>query len=475
MRKSVIFILLILIVLSGGYFISVYYAGKKTDEFFNRNNGVLYNHSGLKWVLTDSQKNFFNAQYQTKLSADNETLFTFEHAAAFDVNINPFNVGYINTKINITTSKKELSRLSDKEFRLNSMIKLNGIDTSAFIEGGSVSDYDVFSGEYENLTWKDINAKVFISFKKDIFSFDADIPLIKIDASQDRFFIAENQTYKGYFNKKEFDLWLGDWDMNIEKIDFSGDTDRLLLTNLKFQSQISEDKDLMLKHSNEISFDKFDYASNFRKSQKSFQQLLDKLDNNNSIENKEELFLSDIIFNVSVENLDSESIQKISKIMSEIDISDDHQLGGAIMASFGYISDIFAKHPKVVVEEFSGKISNASVNISGFAQYVGDGNLMNIYDNFADYIAIKMDFNIDENVFKEYFRKETYAIYGGYGLEDTTNFMENMAELKMEIFEDEIGIKSQNGVYNGTFEIKNGEFLLNGKIYERAAGLLPIE
>ncbi|MDR2790602.1 MAG: YdgA family protein [Campylobacteraceae bacterium] len=445
MKKTGIFVL-ILAVLAGGFLFSVYYTGKKTDEFFHHNNGVLYNNSGLKWVLTDSKKEFFSGKYQTELSTDNETLFTFEHNAEFGININPLGFGNIDTKINIT-AQKELSKLSDKEFRLRSVITLNGINTDIFVEGGDISEYNIFSGEFENLTWKDINAKIFVSFKKDLFDIDAYIPLVKIDASRSEFLILKEQKYKGRFSKKELDLWLGNWDISAESIEFDLIDIKFLLSNFNFKTQIGQDKPSMLKHVNKISFGELEY---------------------HSLPTGDDLLLNDVIFNINFENLDAKSIREITKTF-EIDAADEQQFAAALISSSAYMSDIFAKQPKITLEEFSGKYSNASGKISGFVQYMGGGNLDD-YTDFANHIELKINFDIDEDIFKEFFKRQIYASYYGYDPEYEANFEENMENevaLSMESLEETLGVGSENGAYKGVFEFKNGEFSLNGKVYEK--------
>ncbi|MDR2080984.1 MAG: YdgA family protein [Campylobacteraceae bacterium] len=444
MKKVVIFIL-ILAVIAGGFLFTIYYTGKKTDEFFHYNSGILYSNSGLKWVLTDSEKSFFSGKYQTKLSTDNETLFTFEHNAKFGISINPFSVGSISTKINIAAAK-ELSKLNDKEFKLNSIITLSGIDTDIFMEGGDISEYDIFSDEFENLTWKDINAKIFVSFQKDIFNIDADIPLVNIDASRNEFFIVKEQKYRGYFSKKELGLWLGNWDINVGNVEFYADDIEFSLANLNFKTQIAQDKPSILKYANKLSFGELKYYN---------------LPERN-------LLLNDVVFNINFENLDAVSIQKIAKTMNEIDAMDERQLNTAAFSVLGYIPDIFAKQPKIVLEEFSGKYSNASAKISGFAQYVGDGNLDND-DGFIKYIDLKMNFDIDENIFREFLKQKIYQNYYGYDPENREEFEENIENeiaLEIESLEEELGIKSEGGAYKGVFEFKNGGFLLNGKAYD---------
>jgi hypothetical protein len=447
MKKVVVFIL-ILAIIAGGFLFTIYYTGKKTDDFFHHNNGVLYNRSGLKWVLTDSEKNFFSGKYQTKLSTDDEMLFIFEHNAKFGANINPFGLGYIDTKINIA-AVKEPSKLSDKEFKLNSAITLSGIDTDIFIEGGNISEYDIFSGEFENLTWKDINAKIFVSFQKNLFDINVDIPLIKVDASHGEFFAAKEQKYRGHLSKKELDLWLGSWDINAENIEFYSDSIAFLLSNFNFKTQIAQDKPSMLKHINKASFGELKY---------------------NSIDGQN-LFLNDVVFNINLENLDADSIREITETLNKIDAADEQQFGSALASSFAYVSNILAKQPKIVLEEFSGKYSNASGKIDGFVQYVGDGNLDNGYADFVKHVDLKINFNIDENIFKEFFKQKIYANYYGYAPEYEANFKENIENevtLNVEGLEEKLGIKSENGAYKGVFEFKDGDFFLNGKVYDSA-------
>ncbi|MDR1613966.1 MAG: YdgA family protein [Campylobacteraceae bacterium] len=455
--KKVVISILVLVILGGVFFISsVYYVNKKIDAFFHDNDGVLYSSAGLKWNLTNAETTFFGGKYQTKISVYGETVLTLEHEALFGTRFNAFSIGFIDTKGKVISTKK-LPDLSGKEFGLKSKITLSGIKTNIFIKSDSASNYNEYSDEYENLTWKDINADFFISFQKDSLNFDAYIPFIKIDDSNGNFFIAEEQKYKNRSNKK-FGLWISDSDISIEKIDANSETVQFLLSKLNFETKVRPDKDSTLRNINKISFAELKYINFYDES---------------------DLSLSDVVFNVNLENIDAESMQKMSETISNIDPTNEEQAALAYLSFFGHISNIFAKHPKIVVEELSGKYSNQSGKISGFVQYVGNSD----FSNF-DFV-MKADFEIARGMVEQIFR-DKYKNYYDYDLEgdldtdDEVDFkdrsdineeyekfdIENKVYSEMEYFENNLGIKDRNGVYQGTFEYKDGGFLLNGKPYE---------
>ncbi|MDR1976290.1 MAG: YdgA family protein [Campylobacteraceae bacterium] len=449
MKKSVVFIPLA-VVLIGGYFaFSIFYTNKKIDEFFHHNGGDLYERAGFRWSLASAKTGLFSGKYETEVFFNEEKILIFEHDVAFGARFNPLKVGSIQTKGKLIKSD-EIPDITDKEFNLKSSITLGGIDTDVSIKSDSIGRQDIYSGEYENLTWRDAKGRFFISFGRDELDIKANIPFVKFDGAWDEFVIVEDQKYESHSSKKETGVWIGDSIIDIGRVEFSGEPISFSLSKLKARMDIFADKGYTLKNVNKISFDDFKYSN---------------------IDSAQKLWLSDIVFNINLENLDTNSMRKIYEAISSIDLTNEAQANLVLLSLFAYTSDILAKQPKIVLEELSGKYSNQSCKISGFVQYTGDGDLQKVYTSLDKDIVAEVDFEVAQKALKEYFRADIYKYYYGYDPEDEIQFREDVESevaLNVQEFEDEFDIKADKGIYKGTLEFKDGGYLLDGRPYEPA-------
>ncbi|MDR0762302.1 MAG: YdgA family protein [Campylobacteraceae bacterium] len=449
MKKIAIFVLVLLILISGYFIFGVYYTNKKINAFFNHDNGVLYESAGLKWKLAESKTTLLEGNYKTEVSLDNKPFLVLEHEVVFGMRFNPFKIGSINTKGKIISSgNDEIPEILQQEFNVKSNVIVGGIDGSIVINGGNISTYNIYSGENDNITWQNTKADFFISFKRDKFNFDADIPLIKFEGAFGEFFVLEEQKYKSRSIKKE-GLWMGNSDIAISKVELSDKYSmNFLLSNLKINSNVDTGKSSTITNINKISFGELKYSD---------------------IESAADVSFGDIVLNFNLENLDLESMKKITEAVQKIDPTNSNQASFVVLSLFGYMSNILAKHPKITVEEFSGKYANQSAKMSGFVQYVGDGDLMNVYANLNKDIDAKIDFEFMQEVLRKYFEQKTGTNYYGYDPEDDEAFQEALNEeinLSIEAFEEDTGMRPENGLYKGTLEFKRGDFFLNGRIYK---------
>ncbi|MDR0666208.1 MAG: YdgA family protein [Campylobacteraceae bacterium] len=448
MRKIAVFALILLILLGGYFAFSVYYTNKKVTAFFNHNNGVLYESAGLKWKLTQADATLFEGAYKTEVTIDDKLFLKLEHEAVFGMRFNPFKIGSIDTKGEIILNDDETSEILQREFNVKSDVIIGGIEGSIAVSNGSIGIYDVYSEGSNNITWQDMKADFFISFKRDKFNFDADIPYIRFDGVSGEFFVLEGQKYKSQSVKKE-GLWMGDSDIAMSKIEFSdGHSTDFLLSKLKFSSNIDVGESSTLKNTNKISFDEFKYSN---------------------IETAADISLSDIVLNFNLENFDLESMKKLTEALRQIDTANSNQASFVMFSLFGYMSDILAKHPKITIEEFSGKHANQSGKISGFIQYIGDGDLMNVYADFDKDIIMKMDFEFTKEALKKYFEQKINTNYYGYDTEDDEAFQKTLDEeidLGIEAFEEETGMRAQDGLYKSVLEFKESNFFINDRLYK---------
>jgi hypothetical protein len=394
--------------------------------------------------------------------------------------------------------KKLLASLSDISF--SSDIRFGGIDTKIDIKEGSKEFEN--NGELFAFSWKDIDGNYLLSFKRDTVEFNANIPYVSsmINSSKENSsLIVENQIYKNYASKREVGIWLGNSLIKVGKISFAstsvkniydydeysdeyGDYDDYYLdsddyyanesykyygellketndenktaeTNNDEEEAIATDiyeEEVEIVHAN-FTLINLDIASNIKEGADSTLYSDNKISVKNFVLNNEQEFvLDDAVFDISLQNIDLESIKKVVNSLENIDFSDKIQLALLGASFMGYLPNTLAKHPKIVLNELGAKYANQTHKANGFIQYIGDGDLQSIYQNIKNDITAKLNIDIGWESFNKIYKDVL-----SYNEDEELN--SNLEKLK------ELGFKVEDDKIKGAAEYKNNSLIVNGK------------
>ncbi|MDR1460663.1 MAG: YdgA family protein [Campylobacteraceae bacterium] len=483
MKKFLFLILGLLVVVVGFFAFSIFYSKSKVDLFFNTDNKSLYNKGGITWKLNDFESKIFNGKYTTELSIFDEKIAVFEHEAKFGLRgLNILNIGSIET----TAKIYDFDNI-ERIFNLSSDVKFNGINTKVDIKENSKELDNDAQKELFVFSWKDIKANYFTSFERDVIDFNANIPYFSalINAKQENVsFVIENQKYSSYTSKRKVGMWLGNSLAKIGKISVTIDSKK---ENYDYYGgYYDDDYDNSDYYSYEDESDNFsennDYTSendekpaeivNTNVELSGIDMLFSIEEGNNltissnnklSLENfalgKDEtnLTLNDIVFDISLQNIDLDSMKKIMDSFDNVDLQDDKQLVLLGMSFIGYAPNILAKHPKLTLNELSIKYGNQTHKIDGFIQYIGNGDLQSLYKNIKNDLIAKFNISVGQTSVREILRKQFEG--------DSYETEEDAEELLNKRFEElkELGFELENNEIKGTIEYKNNALLINGK------------
>ncbi|MDR2636131.1 MAG: YdgA family protein [Campylobacteraceae bacterium] len=521
MRKLLLLILGFLVVIVGFFAFSVVYSKSKVNLFFTANDGVLYkdNMRGITWKVSSPANETLNGEYTTEVLFYDTKIAVLEHKVKFGFqSLNLFKIGSIETEIKTTeadSSESEFGGIYDfrnviapdelrKAFNflsstnLSSDIRFSGIDIKIDLKEGSkkIESKD----EIFDLTWKDVKGNYLVSFEKDTIDLDFEIPYFASNMNSaeggNASFVIENQRYAGHVSKRKVGIWLGVFLTKIDKIsvesafkketynydnyydygydDYSDDLD----DSDEYYDEPSEDytaskdeEEVEIVNTNFV-LSGLEIASNTKEGDNSTITSNSIISAKNfALGGEDNLTLDDIVFNVDFQNIDLQSMKKILDSFENIDLQSATEVELLLFGTsfLSYIPDILAKHPKIVINELSAKYANQTHKIDGFAQYIGSGDLQKVYANIDNDIVMKINFDLGENLFREFFRQKAYKNSYGYDTEDKEAFEKNVANeitLNIGALEERFGVKPKDGAYKGIFEFKNGDFLMNGKPYE---------
>jgi uncharacterized protein YdgA (DUF945 family) len=383
-------------------------------------------------------------------------------------------------KLGSITSEGKIDKIPDmpkfleKEVKFVSSIGFSGIDTNFFAKENSLSledDETWRDKEPVLISWKDINLNIYVSFDRDVLNFDADIPYFAVSSNKtyEKFSIViEDQKYSSRSSDKKVGFWLGDSSAEIGKIkiiskssiddnyyrfgddeddDESYDDDDstvedvesvVTLSGLGIYSDIKDEANSTLAVNTKITLGTLGVESNSAD------------EKNKTIEN--------IVLDLSLQNLDLESMKKIYESMSDLNPTDEKAMIFVLLAWAGYVPDILSKKPKIVLEELSAKYEGQTNKIKGFIQYIGKGDIKTLYNTWQKDLAAKLDFDISEKIGKEIIKDKLPS--WEY---DTDEELQEAVEEKLKSLEKSYNIKIQNGAMKGSFEYKDGKQTLNGK------------
>ncbi|MDR1284879.1 MAG: YdgA family protein [Campylobacteraceae bacterium] len=474
MKKLMFLTLGLLVVIVGFFAFSVFYSKSKVDLFFTADNKSLYNAGGVVWKLNDFESKIFNGKYTTEFSILDEKIADFEHEAKFGLSgLNIFNIGSIETTVNFY----------DQVFNVSSDVKFGGINTKIDVKANS-KEFNNTKEEFFTFSWKDIKANYFTSFERDIASSNADIPyfLANINTNKDNVsFEIENQKYSSHMSKRKVGLWLGDSSIKIGKISVAVEERVSYYTdNYNYDDYYAEDgyddyddyaedydygakddeyaeEEIEVFNTN-VTFSDIDMLFSIKEGDNLTITSDNRLSLKNFILNNDEvnLTLNDIVSDVSFQNIDLNSLKKIEDSLKNVNFQDQKQLMYLGMSFMGYAPDILAKHPKIALNEFSIKYADQIHKVSGFIQYIGNGDLKSLQKNIQNDLIAKFDISIGQTFVKEILSKDFNSYY--YDPEE----IEELVNKRIKGYE-KMGFEIGNNEIKGTIEYKNGDLLINGK------------
>ncbi|MDR0580423.1 MAG: YdgA family protein [Campylobacteraceae bacterium] len=387
-----------------------------------------------------------------------------------------------------------ISSLNDISF--SSDIRLSGIDTKIDIKEGSKElEKD---GELLAFSWKDIDGNYLLSFKRDTIEFNANIPYISstLNGSKDNnSLIVENQIYKNYASKRKTGIWLGNSLIKIGKIsfasisakniydydeyeyddydeyysdsdDYSNESDEYYSEPLKENDEnktteadndeeviaadiYNGEEEVEIVHTN-FTLLNIDITSSIKEGSDSTLYSDNKISVKNfALNNEQELVIDNAVLDISLQNIDLESVKKMVDSLENVDFEDKIQLALFGASLVGYLPNTLAKHPKIILNELSAKYANQTHKANGFIQYIGDGNLQSIYQNIKNDIIAKLNMDIGLKSFNK--------IYGSVYYNEEEELNSNLEKLK------EFGFKVEDDKIKGDAEYKNNSLIVNGK------------
>jgi hypothetical protein len=485
MKKVLFLVLGGFIIVVGFLAFTTFYAKKQVDRFFTSENEILYSQGPVTWKLASSASGLFNSKYNTELLIYNKNIISFEHKTRFGLtDFNIFNIGSIDTT---ATLSKDLSE-DEKTYAFNflSNVTFSGIDSKIHIKEGSkqiTKEGRFGTKELFDIAWKDINIRYFVPFKRDLIESNADIPYLSFNFGKDEndniSIVIENQKYSSLISKKKLDFWLGESTASIDAISISDTSKKYIydyeedeydyeeydLSNTEDEEYSdSDDIEKIAKATDEIITTNNIYLSGFH-----IKSNVEDAGNSNIASNtkvslknivfsdeEENVTLGDMVFDISLENIDLHSAKEFLKAFEGFDFTNKSKQLELGLSLIEQASNMLRKHPQISLNEFSGKYEGQEYKANGFVKYIGNGGLQYIMMSIDKDLEAKLDLSISDKLVRDEILKDynTEQIY--YGEDDLESKIQDIKDL---------GFKIENGVIKGVIEYKNSEITINGKTF----------
>ncbi|MFV0482200.1 MAG: DUF945 family protein [Campylobacteraceae bacterium] len=448
MKKILGLIVLVAVLLVGFYFYTINSASKKVDAFFTGDGGTLYDRSGLTWKLVEAKKGFFKSEYTTSVLIYNQFEVSVVHKASFG--LQGFSLSRVGKMISTITlpEMEELDSLSSKNLTINSDITTSGFDTVLSSNDGS---YDL--DKRTKASWKGVNGNYFFTFGKDEIDAYLDIPYFEIDEKDRTKIVIENQKYTSKSSYKEIAFWLGDSTAKIDKItvtDLREAGNGASLSNLDMFS-------ILKKGENDTIFSE----NRFSIKQVTFKDAYDAVD----------IKADNLVFNMDLENLDTESFKNIYDSTAGLDMNDQNQLLFTVMSWGSYVPKILGKKPKITFKDISGEYNGEKHSLNGFIEYVGNGKIAGFRDNsLMRDILSNIDITTSEKFVKTLLKNDVeknlrwkYMYNDQISKEELNSEVEFAVQNTIDAFKNLYNIQIENGVIKVKFNLKDGVATVNDR------------